>query len=135
MLVVKIPVGGVFHGGRSGAQAGQKGHRQGRQDENGQKAAQRLPDFPEGVCQNRAAAGPVSRQSGPLLSVKSRYHSISSTGVGWGLYSEASTRPLLMWITRSAMGVMAVLWVMTTTVMPRRRQVSWSSLRMDFPVT
>ena len=63
------------------------------------------------------------------------HHSISSTGVGCLLSCVLSTFPLLMWMTRSAMGVRAVLWVMTTTVMPSCRQVSWSSFKICLPVT
>ena len=62
------------------------------------------------------------------------YHSICSTGVGCSLRSMAATVPFLMWMTRSAMGVRAVLWVMTTTVMPSLRQVSWRSLSTSLPV-
>ena len=63
------------------------------------------------------------------------YHSIFSTGVGLALNSSDSTVPFLMWMTWSAMGVMAVLWVMTTTVTPFSRQVSCSSFKMALPVT
>ena len=58
-----------------------------------------------------------------------------STGTGRSLWSMRSTRPFFTWITWSAMGAMALLWVMTTTVMPCWRQVSWSSFRIDLPVT
>ena len=63
------------------------------------------------------------------------YHSIFSTGMGFSFTTILSTRPFFTWITLSAMGAMAVLWVMTTTVIPSLRQVSCSSLRMDLPVT
>ena len=46
-----------------------------------------------------------------------------------------STVPFLMWMTRSAIGVMALLCVMTTTVTPFCRQVSCNSLRICLPVT
>ena len=117
---VKVVVGGVLHIGRRGPQAGQERHRQGGQHQNGQKPAESMPDLPEGVGEQAVF---------PL------YHSISSTGVGCSLSSIFSTFPLLIWITRSAMGVRAVLWVMTTTVMPSCRQVSCSSFRICLPVT
>ena len=100
---VVVPVGGVLHVRRGGPQARQEGHRQRGQHQDGQKAAEGVPDLPDGVGGQ---------------AVFPRYHSISSTGVGAPLRSMAATLPFLMWITRSAMGVRAVLWVMTITVMP-----------------
>ena len=94
MGAVVVVVGGVLHVRRGGAQAGQEGHRQRRQHQNGQKAVHGAPDLPDGVGAQVVFVG---------------YHSISSTGVGWALRSTAATRPLLMWITLSAMGVRAVL--------------------------
>ena len=54
----------------------------------------------------------------------SLYHSIPSTGVGFSLTDMDDTCPFFILITRSAMGVRAELWVITTTVIPRSLQVS-----------
>ena len=45
-----------------------------------------------------------------------------------------STVPFFTWITRSAMAVRALLWVMIITVMPSRRLITWRSLRIALPV-
>ena len=73
----------------------------------------------------------------PFLCVFIRcgYHSMFSTGVGLLLYSSWATVPFFICITWSAMGVRALLWVMTTTVTPFWRQVSCKSFSMDLPVT
>ena len=42
--------------------------------------------------------------------------------------------PFLILITRSAMGVRAELWVITTTVIPFCRHISCKSLRIALPV-
>ena len=134
VVMVVISVGGVLHHRGGGAQAGQKSHRQGGQQQQGEEAAPGLSDLPQRVGNQAVVLG--SHRRNPLLSRCSEdYHSISSTGVGWSVRSTAATVPFLMWMTRSAMGVRAVLWVMTTTVMPCLRQVSWSSLRICLPVT
>ena len=62
------------------------------------------------------------------------YHSILSTGTGSGFVSVLCTVPLLMWITRSAMAVSAVLCVMTMTVRPVWRQVSCNRRSTCLPV-
>ena len=69
------------------------------------------------------------------INLSLNYHSISSTGVGLGLYSSLSTLPFRMCITWSAMGRIAPLWVITITVTPLLRQVSCKSFSMDLPVT
>ena len=46
------------------------------------------------------------------------YHSISSTGFGFSLILISRTLPFFNRITRSAIGVMAKLWVITITVIP-----------------
>ena len=62
------------------------------------------------------------------------YHSISSTGVGCGLTVMSRTFAFFIRMTRSAMGVIAWLWVMSTTVICWVRQVSCRSLRIFLPV-
>ena len=47
------------------------------------------------------------------------YHSISSIDIGRSLVSIRETRPFLMCISRSAMGAIAWLCVITITVIPR----------------
>ena len=81
---VIVIVGGVLHVRRGGAQAGQEGHRQRRQHQDGQIPAERVPDLPERV----------GAQSILML-----HHSISSTGVGRSLRSTPATLPFLMWTT------------------------------------
>ena len=51
IVCVVIAVGGALHVGRSGSQAGQKGHRQRRQQKQGEKPAGGLSDLPESVGQ------------------------------------------------------------------------------------
>ena len=63
------------------------------------------------------------------------YHSIFSMDSGFGFVSILLTFPFLIRITRSAIGTIAVLCVMTMTVIPFCLQVSCKSLRMDLPVT
>lgn len=45
------------------------------------------------------------------------------------------TFALLISIIRSAIGVIAVLWVITITVVPVLRQVSCNNFKTDFPVS
>ena len=116
--VVIILAGGVAHIRRCDQQTRQKAAAQRHDGKNGKKAAEAAahrPDtgLPEGTV----------------------YHSICSTGTGPGLTSLLMIRPLFTRMTRSAMAVRAVLWVMTMTVLPVERQVSCSSFRMLLPVT
>jgi len=59
-----------------------------------------------------------------LLSSINFYHSIFSIGTGFSLISIPVTLLLLIWITLSAIGVSARLWVITITVIPSMRQQS-----------
>lgn len=62
-----------------------------------------------------------------LLSSTNSYHSIFSIGTGFSFISIPVTLLLFMWITLSAIGVRARLWVITITVIPSIRQQSWRS--------
>ena len=115
-LPVQVGHAGVHHGRLAHAQAGEKAHSQPHDGQNGQIAAQALADLPQGGAQERP------------------YHSISSTGMGRSLHSTEVTVPFFTWITRSAMAVRALLWVIITTVMPFFRLISCRSFKMDFPV-
>ena len=108
----------MAHIGGGGQQTGQKARAQCHDEKNRQKPAEAAP--------NRAET---------LLEKRTLYHSINSTGVGEGLTSLPTIWPLFTRMTRSAMAVRAVLWVMTMTVFPVVRQVSCSSLRILLPVT
>ena len=116
-LVVQF-ADGVAHVRRGGQQPRQKAGAQRHDEKDRQKTAEAAPDGPEVRLEKRLF-----------------YHSIISTGMGSALTSLLTMRPLLTRMTRSAMAVRAVLWVMTTTVLPVWRQVSCSSLRMLLPVT
>ena len=109
---------GAAHVGGGGQKSGQKARAQRHNGKNGEEPAEGPPHRP-----------------GALLEKRPLYHSICSTGTGEGLRSLLTIFPLLTRMTRSAMAVSAVLWVMTITVLPVERQVSCSSLRMLFPVT
>ncbi len=63
------------------------------------------------------------------------YHSISSMSTGFALSSTALILPDLTEIVLSAMGLIAELWVMITTVTPKSRLSVCKSLSIDFPVT
>ena len=108
------PRGG--HGGLAGAQPREKAHAQEYNGQDRQVAAQTLPDLPQGALQQRL------------------YHSSASTGTGAALISSLVTEPFFTWITRSAMAVRALLWVMMITVMPCRRLMSCRSCKMALPV-
>ena len=62
------------------------------------------------------------------------YHSIVSTGTGLLFTVIFDTFPFLIWITRSAIGAIARLWVISITVIPLFLQVSCRSFRIAFPV-
>ena len=62
------------------------------------------------------------------------HHSIVSTETGLGFICISATLPFLIFITRSAMGVIAELWVITITVIPFFRHISCKSFRIAFPV-
>ena len=104
------------HGGLTQPQPGKEANAQGDDRQDRQVAAQALADLPQGGFQQRP------------------YHSISSTGTGEGLISSEMTAPFFTWITRSAMAVRALLWVMMMTVIPRWRLMSWRSFKMALPV-
>ena len=70
-----------------------------------------------------------------IFSDRRSYHSISSIGTGCGLISMPLTVPFLIWTTRSAMAVSALLWVMIMTVIPVFLPVSDRSFRMALPVS
>ena len=57
-----------------------------------------------------------------------------STETGCGFSRTPRHRPLRISMIRSAMGAMAELCVITTTVMPFSRQVSCKSFRIALPV-
>ena len=97
----------------------------------GKKAAEGISDFAEKVFpQHRSHFLHLLSKISFLI-----YHSISSTGVGLGFSVISATVPFLMRITRSAMGVRALLWVMTMTVTPPLRQLSCKSFKTALPVT
>ena len=83
-----------------------KSHAQPYNGKNRQIAAQTLADLPQGGLQHRP------------------YHSISSTGTGLVLISSETTIPFFTRITRSAIAVRALLWVIIMTVMPFCRLIS-----------
>ena len=62
------------------------------------------------------------------------YHSISVMDFGEGLYSSRIILPLFISMIWSAMGAIALLWVMSTTVIFSRRQVSCKSPKICLPV-
>ena len=62
------------------------------------------------------------------------YHSISAIFCGCSFLVTEETVPFLTRITRSAMAVNALLWVMMITVIPVLRPVSCSSCKMALPV-
>ncbi len=104
------------HGRLAGAQPREEAYAQPHDGQNGQIAPQALPDLPQGGAQKRP------------------YHSISSTGTGRSLISTPVTVPFFTWITRSAMAVRALLWVMMMTVIPFFRLIIWRSFKMALPV-
>ena len=118
--LVVVVVGGYPHVPGGGQQPRQKAHAQGHNGQNGQEPG-------EG-----ALYGAEDRFSIGL--VHGAHHSISSTGVGCLFTSLEMALPLLMRITRSAMAVRALLWVMTITVRPVLRQVSCKSCKTALPV-
>ena len=154
LLGVEIGVGGGLHVRSGDPEPRQETHRQGGEDQQGEEPGEGVADLPQGVG-HQAVVDPAgdepvqkirkppegvgdpfhSASSFPYKSCSDGYHSISSTGRGWGFKSSCSTWPFFTWMTLSAMGAMAVLWVMTTTVIPWWRQVSWRSLRICLPVT
>ena len=115
-LLLQIFDSGSHHIRLAGPQSGEKADSQTHNGQNRQIASRALADFPQGGAKQRL------------------YHSISSTGAGQSLMSTDSTVPFFTWITRSAMAVRALLWVMMTTVMPFFRLISCKSFRMDLPV-
>ena len=69
-----------------------------------------------------------------FISYTPPYHSISSTGTMCSFLTMDVTVPFFTVITLSAMAVRALLWVMTTTVLPSLRQVSCKSFNTCLPV-
>ena len=116
LLPVQIVPSGGHHGWLAGAQAREKAHAQPDDCQDRQITPHALADFPQAGAEQRL------------------YHSISSTGTGRSLTSTDVTVPFFTWITRSAMAVRALLWVMMMTVMPCFRLMIWSSFRIDLPV-
>ena len=116
-LLVQVFLARSHHVRLADAQSGEESHAQSHNGQDRQIAAHALADLPQGGSKQRL-----------------NHHSISSTGTGWSLTSWEVTVPFFTWITRSAMAVRALLWVMMMTVMPFFRLMSWSSLRMDLPV-
>ena len=72
-------------------------------------------DAPDGTSRSRASC---------RVAAVTFHHSISEMDFGEGLYSSRIILPLFISMIWSAMGVMALLWVMSTTVIFSRRQVS-----------
>ena len=62
------------------------------------------------------------------------YHSISSIGLGDGFTTLLTTLPLFIRITRFAIGVIAELCVISTTVMPSSLHFVCKSFRILLPV-
>ncbi len=100
----------------AGPQARKKTYPQTYNGQNRQIPPKALADLPQGRTKQRL------------------YHSISSTGTGRSLISTEVTAPFFTWITRSAMAVRALLWVMIMTVMPFFRLMSCNSFKIDLPV-
>ena len=115
-LLRQIPDPCSGHGGLAGPQPREKAYAQKHDGQDCQIPPQALPDLPPGAFQQRL------------------YHSIASTGTGAALISSLVTEPFFTWITRSAMAVRALLWVMMTTVMPCWRLMSCKSCKMALPV-
>ena len=115
-LLLQIFDPGGHHVRLAGTQSGEEAHPQAHDGQDRQIAPRALPYLPQGGAKQRL------------------YHSISSTGAGRSLMCADSTVPFFTWITRSAMAVRALLWVMMTTVMPFFRLISCRSFRMDLPV-
>ena len=62
------------------------------------------------------------------------HHSMLMTSAGASFFTDSLTFPFLMRITRSAIGAIAELCVITITVIPFSRQVSCKSFNICFPV-
>lgn len=66
--------------------------------------------------------------------IRISYHSIVSTGWGCSFIVMLLIFPFFISITRSAIGAIARLCVITTTVFPFLWQVSCNNFKIDFPV-
>ena len=115
---INIGICRLENGWFGNTQSGKKAHAQGNDGEDGEIAPERTTD----TAQHRF---PQHRL----------HHSISSTGVTFAFFSCRSTVPFFTEITRSAIAVNALLWVMMTTVMPVSRLVSCNSFKTCLPVT
>ena len=128
---IRVIVAGVLHVRRSRLESGEERDRKRHQDQNRQKAASCVADLAQEILVHGAAhrAFLLSSKFKPFF-----YHSMFSTGVGVLFVTISATVPFLMRITRSAIGVSALLCVMTTTVTPLCRQVSCRSFKICLPV-
>ena len=106
---VEIGVTGSLHIGTGGPDARVEARSEEDDEEDGDIAAGGLPDFSE----EDGGEGPAGL-----------HHSISFASEGSALCVTESTRPFLSLMTMSAMGAMARLWVMRTTVIPSALDVS-----------
>ena len=100
IVCIQIFLPGGQHGGLAHPQTGEEADAQPHNGQNGQKPPQTLPDLPQGGFQQCC------------------YHSISSTLMGASLTASLTTMPFFTRMTRSAMAVRALLWVMIITVTP-----------------
>lgn len=114
-FLIKIMVASYTHGRFRSADAGEKGNSERNNKKNRQKSARTLSDFHIKIFSCCSCA-----HMPPLI----YYHSIVSTGTGAGFSTIFDTRPFLILMTRSAIGAIAELCVIRTTVMPRFLQVS-----------
>ena len=99
-LLLQILDARGHHSRLAGAQARKEPHPQPHNGQYRQVPPQALADLPQGGFQH------------------SPYHSISSTGAGKSLVRTEITDPFFTWMTRSAIAVRALLWVMMMMVMP-----------------
>ena len=114
-FLIKITISRNAHGRFGGTNSGEKSNPQRNNKKNRQKSAQTLSDF-----HIKIFSCCFCTHVSPLI----YYHSIVSTGTGDGFSTIFDTRPFLILITRSAIGAIAELCVIKTTVMPRLRHVS-----------
>ena len=108
MRIAEVPVGRRLHVRVRLADPHEEGRAEGDDREDRQEAVEGAADLAEGIAPEGAEP----------------HHSIASTGTGSALRMTLSTRPLRNRTTRSAVGAIARLCVITTTVVPVRRQVS-----------
>ena len=104
---VKIGVPGITHIRLRRPDTGKKSAPDSHNEKNGQETPHTAPDFHIKIFSQR------------FLLHLFPYHSISSIDIGCSFVSIFETCPFFICISRSAIGAIAWLWVITITVIPR----------------